>query len=674
MKKIFTFVFAFAAAATLFIGCEKEINNQESLPEGTHTVTFFTEQETKTAVVENDGSSASYVWSSTEDAQYLHVYENGVEATSKTLSLGNGGATGTITATFPNSEASSFVYKAYYYGSKTNTGNPKVPETQSPKASSYDPQADVLISNETSPVSAAPANLALRFGRVAVISKMTLKGMVAGEVVSKVTLTGSAALNGSYAEDSVDSQTGDPVPAHWNTGTKKLIFENFENDTVNSNGEFPIYFVSIPFEGTISISVTTDQNQYERNDITTTLSFEVGKMARFGLRLNGYGEPINTGTSYSLVNAQANLIDGATYILVGAYNDNTNTQLYAMGEQKTNNRNAVAVEESTSGVITINNTVAAYPVIIEASDSYYTIKDARPSTDYYGQYLTADNTGKNYLHSTSTVDDNALWTIEVSNGVTNITNKGNSSKNLLCFNANVQSGTPSPLFSAYGNASGNITNNIALYIDPSSAVSTLPTPQNLAASDEGNGQVDVVWDASTGADSYTVTMTGQATKTGITSTSTSFTGVAVGTYTITVTAISNDHTVAIDYQAACTTVIVSSPTLGKPVIASITEKYTGFSAEIDEVVEYATSYDWDLYVGSVNVSNWIGTGNTTSLSFNVAFADTDITEFTAGETYLLVVTAKATGYTSTESDPESFVAVGPSYDFTNVAVLNALVT
>ena len=324
MKKVFTHLFALASVVALFAGCSKEIDNQAKI-KGTHTVTFIADHaDTRTAVVEGS-SAASYIWNNT-DAQYLHVYENGIKATEVSLSLENGGSVGTITASFPNSDATSFVYKAYY-GEKSNSGNFKVLDTQNPKASSFDPKSDILISDETEP-GVKQSDLKLRFGRVAVINKVTLKGMTAGEIVSKVTLTGSAALAGSYAEATVDDE-GNPVAAKWNAGSKTLTFEAFENATVNADGEFPIYFVSIPFEGTIGISVTTDQNQYERDDITTTLKFEVGKMTRFGLKLNGYGSPISTGTPYSLVSSQADLVEGATYLLVGSFNN----KFYALGEQ-----------------------------------------------------------------------------------------------------------------------------------------------------------------------------------------------------------------------------------------------------------------------------------------------------------------------------------------------------
>ena len=475
MRKFVSYFFALASCAAFFAGCTKEINNQEPNITGTHKVTFVSDQiDTKTQVVEGN-TEASYIWNS-GDAQYLHVYENGIEATDKSLSLDATGSVGTISATFNNTSATTFVYKAYYYSEKTNTGNPKVLEVQNPKANSFDPKTDVLISDETT-AGPAQSELKLRFGRVAVVSKMTLKGMTAGEVVSKVTLTGSAALNGSYAEASTNQETGDPIAAHWNAGTKKLVFESFENATVDENGEFPIYFVSIPFEGTISISVTTDQNQYDRDDITTTLKFEVGKMARFGLKLNGYGAPIETGATYSAVSSIDDFVDGASYLIVGVNSD----EYYAMSAQSANgnNRTSVVVPfDSENSTITVSTDIKAYPIKIESTTGGYYLIDNNPDSANYGHYLyngsTSGSNAKSYLRSKETAANDCVWTISISEGKAVFTNVGNTSRNIIRFN------TSNVIFNCY--ASGQA--DVQLFIDPDSyAEDTTPrietTPESI---------------------------------------------------------------------------------------------------------------------------------------------------------------------------------------------------
>lgn len=647
MKRVISFIFVVASVAALLVGCAKEVRNNEPEAPETHTVTFVSDNtDSRTQIVEGE-TEASYIWLST-DAQYLHIKENGNEATSTTLSLNSTGSIGTISATFTNTSATSFVYKGYYYGEKTNSGNPKVLETQNPKNGSYDPKSDVLISDETEE-GPAQDEIKLRFGRVAVINKMVLRGMVSGEKVSKVTLTGSVALNGSYAEATTNQETGEPVAAKWNAGSKKLIFEDFENDTVDSNGEFTIFFVSIPFEGTISISVTTDQNQYDRDDIATTLKFAVGNLTRIRLNLSGYGEPITTGATYELVGSQSELTSGATYLLAGG-------DTYVLGEQKSNNRAGVSVTPN-NGTITVDNTIAAYPLVIESVTGGYTIKDVKNN-----KYLYTNNTSANRLLTRDDIgDDNyAVWTITITSGIASISNVGNTSRGILCFNPN----NDSPMFAAYGTVptSSNGTADLALYVDPTTAIPSLDTPTGLSAESAGSGTVNVSWNSVSDASSYTVTMTGQDTKTGITTTSTSFIGVADGNYTITVTAISADQTVKKNSAPSETAVTVGTPTLAVPANVAVAQSLTGITASWN-AVENATSYSWALYDDSGKTSLVAcGTVNTNSLSSTIANNnDWDIDALVGGTIYYFTVAASANGYTSSaESSAASFEAIALS--------------
>jgi len=446
MKRIIPGIIALAA---LLSGCAKEIENQEPLSGGTHTVTFIAGAvETKTQVVEGE-DAASYVWDS-DDAAYLHIFENGVEATSVSLDLQNDGTTCTITAEFPdNPEATSFVYKGYYCNDVSNSGNLKVPDTQTLNASSYDPGADLLITRETEAFPVPPASITLTFGRVAVINKVTLRGMVKDELVKKITITGSEALAGSYAMATPTSE------AQWYLLSKTLKLIGFEEDVVDSDGQFTFYFVSMPFEGTISISVTTDRNQYDKS-IESTLTFEVGKMTRMSINLAGYGEGIHETGSYALVNSLSDFIDGADYLIVG-FNGN-DLKTYAMGAQTNNNRSAVEVNSPEVDVITLTNATKAYPIRIESTEGGYFLIDNCPGSDTFGQYLyNASYGNENYLRSTANPSYYCLWNISVNEGAAAIENIGNKACNKMFFNAG------SGLFNDYASLGHNAP--LALYVD-----------------------------------------------------------------------------------------------------------------------------------------------------------------------------------------------------------------
>jgi len=539
-----------AAAAIAFAGCSKEVEIQDKSA-GTHTLTFTVQKDidTKTAVQEGDGV-ASYVWTEGDEA-YIHVFENGKESTKKTVTFSSDYKIATVQATFADYDTTAFSYSAVYGSSLANkTHNPLIPSAQSPRLNSFDPAADVLVSNE--PIefegkakAAEDAEFKFVMKRVVSANKMTLRGLVPGEKVTKVELASDKYFASRYMIEKKD-YTGD---------AKKLVLDfSGINAVVGTDGSFPVYFTSAPVdEASFSVTVTTDQHVYTRDDFTSKLTFAVGTFRRFGINLYGYGEEISTGVKYTLVDSNDDLYDGATYLLVGA--SSQSSTLYALGEQGKNNRAGVAVTDN-SGVITIDNTINAYPIIIETVAGGYTLKDA--STNYY---LYNSDTGNNRLHSRENVEDNnAVWTINISNGVASVNNVGNTTKGVLCFNPTWQNNTDSnPLFAAYGSVPTNGTAALALYVDLKTCVEleeaglaysvtspievawdnkesfvkpTLANPNNLTVTYSSSDETVATVDASTGD----VTFVGNGTTT-ITASSarTSTYKAGVATYQITVT-------------------------------------------------------------------------------------------------------------------------------------------
>ncbi len=449
MKKTILHIGMLAAAALAFFSCAKET---ESPSKGrTHTIVVTVDKglDSKTAIVE-DTNEASYKWTS-GDEQYFHIYENGTEAQSVSMSLSNGDKTATFTALFNESQANEFVYTAKFAKASSNAGNPTIHTEQSPELASFDPSADILIA---SPItrSTQPDNLQFSLRRVVSINKMTLKGLEAGEVISSVEIGSDKSLGGYYLIESEG----------YTVSGKKLTLSY--NATVPASGEFPVYFICGPADANkLHIHVVTDKNVYDRNDFNSTIDFQVGVVQRFNVNLANYGSPVSTGTSYVLVENQADLVDGATYIIVGE--SSKSSTLYALGQQNTNNRSGVAVVDN-SRVITVDNTLKVYPIIIEEDSGNYTLKDSDS-----GKYLYTNQTGSNRLYSEDTVDDYAKWTISITNGVASINNVGNTSRGMLCFNPTWQNNSDSnPIFAGYGSVPANGTSDLALYIDQASLV------------------------------------------------------------------------------------------------------------------------------------------------------------------------------------------------------------
>ena len=462
MRKSIYHIGMLAAAALAFAGCTKEDNAPEVR---THTITVVAQaEETKTFIVEGT-TEASYKWADGDEA-YFHITENNVAASSISMSLNADATIATFTATFPDSNASEYTYSAAYYKEKSNNGNLKIFDAQSPALDSFDPTADVLVANDIT-ASTPPASLQFSLRRVVSVNKMTLKQLEEDEVIQSVEITADKALAGYWNPDSYNSNN-EFVAEHYNlSGSHKLTLSYGSTAVVPASGEFPVYFICGPQDGIkIGVRVVTDKNVYERNDFTSTVDFKVGVVKRFGVKLGTYGTPVSAGTSYSLIENQADLVDGANYLIVG-----NNANLAAMGEQKNNNRGAVAVTAS-NGVITIDNTIEAYPVKIEKVGNVYTIQDIASN-----DYLYTNDTGNNRLKSKSDVDDYAKWNIEISSGIASITNVGNTSRGVMCYNG---SGTNS-LFNCYASISSSY-NNLSLYIDQAALVPDNRTPVTLSFS------------------------------------------------------------------------------------------------------------------------------------------------------------------------------------------------
>ena len=343
-----------------------------------------------------------------------------------------------------------------------------------------------------------------------------------------------------------------------------------------------------------------------------------------------YAEKPNT-TSYTLVEDAAKIADGAEYLIV--YNGEA-----AMGEFNSSSNYYGKVSVSAANKVIDITSEAVNVITLEAGETA-------------GQYYIIDSDGKYlYWSSGNTVnrgdkitEDKYLWTVEIDK----ITNVGDTNRRL-------QYNTGSPRFACYAGTQKDVT----LYVNESSLAPGLSTPTSLIADAEGS-TVTVVWDVVANAESYDVTCAGQTKN--VTDTEAIFTDVAVGTYEVSVVAKGTGYK---NSAAAVTSVIVGKPTLDKPVIKTVSETATGFYAELEAAVQYAESYVWDLYEGSVADDNLVGTGTNATEKFSITINETDffITKFAPETTYYLVITAKAAAYTSSESEPVSFITAAEAND------------
>lgn len=675
MKKLFYAIAALAVVASCAKVAEVETNVEPKEEKNMVQLTIHADELQTKTYIEQEGSTNKYQpgWNKNDD---LGVFFNSWAANSPVnatlTNTANDGEAGVFSGTVSLAAGDYTIYGFHPASAlaEVSPASPSinliVPSIQYPDVDndSFDKNADLVVSRKKENVSISGTNVVIDgivFGRILATIKVNVAAnnpSLTSDLIKRVTITsgmGGASLTGtlkwnfdeeeSEAVDGVNSVSADFSAAPIAMGSDFFLLTMPETLAAGSSLTVTVYTVNHKITKTIA-------------SLPKDFVFSAEKMAALNITLDNSVAIENPDKTFALMKSGDTLEPGDEVIIAALGYD-----MAMSSTQLENNRKAVSIikDGETISIHSELNDIQRFT--IEDGSANGTVSFKCINGNKTDNYIYAASSTKNYLRSQESKDDNASFTVSFEeNGKASMVAQGTNSRNILRYNDS------NDLFSCY--SSGQKDVSIYKY---TVSVPSLAMPTNLAA-DYDAGTVDVIWDAVTGADSYTVTFTGKEAQTGITGTATSFTGVTPGTYTITVTAISNDHSSKLDSAPASITLPFGNPALGKPVISSFTETATGFDAVISAAVEYATSYDWDLYVDSVEIANWIGSGNTTDLSFSVAFAETDITEFTPGKTYYLVVTAKATGYSDTESDPANFVAATPSYDFTTIAELKDLIT
>ena len=444
--------FCATAAALLLAGCQKDIISVVESAEATHTVVFTAEKmvETKTAIASEENGKVSYKWTAGDEARmYItETYASGENTVTNTgtvtgMTLSNEDKTATFTVSFSGAEPTGTVsYKASYAGQRSNANNPLIPSEQNPLPTSFDPNADVMVCViDRTGREGNPTTLRFDMTRKVSVNKMTLKGLEEGEIISSVTFESDKNHSAYYNLNSGE---------YTSPFGKKLTFNYTDNNTVPSTGEFPVYFTTVPVaDATFTVSVVTNRHYYNKTS-SRPISFELGNVRRFNVNLEGYSYKV-----YNLVTDPSQLQIGAEVVIAA----NGSNDIAMSTDQRENNRGeTVATKNSDYSTILITSQVQVFTLVEGTVNNTFAFSfDNNGTTNYL--YAAASN--KNWLRSTSSLDNNGSWTIQISNKEATITAQGTNTRNILRYNSGDH------LFSCYA------TGQQAVYIYQASA---LPSP------------------------------------------------------------------------------------------------------------------------------------------------------------------------------------------------------
>ena len=262
MKKINVMVVLAAAVAAL-VSCNKE---KDLVPaqngDGIQICVTASMPDTRT-VLADDGKNVN--WTTSDKVGFINGEANvNVESSAAVLD-GEGRATFTGTVT---SEGTYYAYYPYFndatYAPTADGVTVRVPNTQHPSLTSFDPAADLLVSEafEVSASGSYSTNpTALRFRRLGAFLKVrfvdnTSKGKLTGKYAASVSVQGENNLVGRFRISGTEGLVNQ------NSGYKKVTAE-YESETftvTSSNAWFGVVPQTFAAESNLIVTLTIDEN------------------------------------------------------------------------------------------------------------------------------------------------------------------------------------------------------------------------------------------------------------------------------------------------------------------------------------------------------------------------------------------------------------------------------
>ena len=209
-----------------------------------------------------------------------------------------------------------------------------------------------------------------------------------------------------------------------------------------------------------------------------------------------FSAPLYAQTTFTKITSLSGLEVGANYLIVAHHNE---YGTLAMGYQKTNNRHAVVVNESSNSItitpgVDPNSQMDVFQFTLGGGNNAWTFFD-----EAYGGYLYAASSSSNQLKTQSSLDDNCRWNITFNtDGTAEVIAQGINERNNMRFNPNIANN--SPMFCCYAGTS-NIDTRVSFY-KGGEVVNPIPEPSNYPTNFTGSVEgvdVTLTWSDATGS-------------------------------------------------------------------------------------------------------------------------------------------------------------------------------
>ena len=422
MKRIFSNVMLFAAAATAFFSCQKpEVIVPETSQEV--TLTFASEKpafddETKTEWngktiqwSEGDKIAIAYTcnekWMGQKNEQTQELSAPKLYK-SEPLAIETETAKFNVSASFNiQNEGNHVFYGVYPAPSSTSfddapSASLTVPALQTPKANSFDGAADLMtgvsVDAFNSLADAKAENISMKWTRLVAHANITLKalnGVTAGERVTSISLTAQEGAN-LVGQQKVNLLTNEVANDNEASNVLEL---NGGNLSIDANGNVEFWACVLPETLTsLTVVVETDKATYTREITGISKTFMQNARNTLSIKMDSATREAKDVVSWVLVTSEEELTEG-TYVIV---------------VKNTNTKNLTGALDSSNG----SSAAPALNTSVQVEDNLLTGVGSSVQFD-----MTIVDGG--YKFAVSGQSTNYLYTTNANNGVRIGTNANN---------------------------------------------------------------------------------------------------------------------------------------------------------------------------------------------------------------------------------------------------------
>lgn len=410
-----------AAAAVAFVSCQVE--DIESAKSNEKTVKFVAQSiETKTAFGAKDGTSYPTLW--TENDSKVKISLNYASCKDAVVTPSGDFKSASFETTITDDESGNYTFyslspaAAYvalngsYY-----SWNVDIPTSQIPTATSVDESAQILVAKSATYDEWPTTAVTFDYSHVTAYGKMSLVTLdLGGATITSVALTAAENWAGRwyyYTAPKDSYSAGDVAEA----SASKTI-------TINTSSTSDIWFACAPVDlsgKSITVTVNTSAGPFEK-EITWPAAkpFESGKVYKFGVDMAG----VTSGDTkvYTKVTSLNDITVDSDLIIVAADYD------YAMSTtQNTNNRGQAAVTKEDNTIKDPGANVQIFKAKAGSQSNTIAFYDG-------ANYIYAASSSANQLKSKTALDDNASFSLDITDGVASLTAQGSNTRNALQYN------------------------------------------------------------------------------------------------------------------------------------------------------------------------------------------------------------------------------------------------